>query len=135
MLDFGFYNRDCMEGMKEFPDKYFDLAIVDPPYGGGASQNVHVEREREDCMEASQTMRAENDPVSADGLTATISAARTGGGWTKRFQRERPGRRAQICAIGTSHLRRNISTNWREFPKCRLYGAGIISTYRLHDAF
>lgn len=36
MLDFGFYNMDCMEGMKEFPDKYFDLAIVDPPYGIGA---------------------------------------------------------------------------------------------------
>ena len=33
MLDFGFYNEDCMKGMKEFPDKYFDLAIVDPPYG------------------------------------------------------------------------------------------------------
>jgi len=32
MLDFGYYNMDCMEGMKEFPDKYFDLAIVDPPY-------------------------------------------------------------------------------------------------------
>lgn len=25
MLDFGFYNMDCMQGMKEFPDKYFDL--------------------------------------------------------------------------------------------------------------
>lgn len=24
---------DCMEGMKRFPDGYFDLAIVDPPYG------------------------------------------------------------------------------------------------------
>lgn len=24
---------DCMDVMKEFPDKYFDLAIVDPPYG------------------------------------------------------------------------------------------------------
>ena len=24
---------DCMEGMKQIPDKYFDLAIVDPPYG------------------------------------------------------------------------------------------------------
>ena len=24
---------DCMEGMAQFPDKYFDLAIVDPPYG------------------------------------------------------------------------------------------------------
>lgn len=33
MLDFGFYNMDCMEGMKQFPDKFFDLAIVDPPYG------------------------------------------------------------------------------------------------------
>ena len=32
MLNFGFYNMDCMEGMKEFPDKYFDIAIVDPPY-------------------------------------------------------------------------------------------------------
>lgn len=24
---------DCMEVMKGYPDKYFDLAIVDPPYG------------------------------------------------------------------------------------------------------
>lgn len=29
------YNMDCMEGMAQFPDNYFDLAIVDPPYGGG----------------------------------------------------------------------------------------------------
>lgn len=34
-MDPGFYNMDCMEGMKAFPDKFFDLAIVDPPYGGG----------------------------------------------------------------------------------------------------
>lgn len=27
------YNMDCMKGMKQFPDKYFGLAIVDPPYG------------------------------------------------------------------------------------------------------
>lgn len=33
MLDSGFYLMDCMEGMKHFPDKFFDLAIVDPPYG------------------------------------------------------------------------------------------------------
>ena len=26
---------DCNVGMKDFPDKYFDLAIVDPPYGIG----------------------------------------------------------------------------------------------------
>lgn len=38
MMDFGFYNMDCLEGMKEFPDNYFDLAIVDPPYGDGLNR-------------------------------------------------------------------------------------------------
>lgn len=28
-------NIDCIEGMKQFSDKFFDLAIVDPPYGIG----------------------------------------------------------------------------------------------------
>ena len=32
----GFYNMDCIEAMKKFPNKFFDLAIVDPPYGGGS---------------------------------------------------------------------------------------------------
>lgn len=36
----GFYNMDCMEGMKEIPDKYFDLAIVDPPYGININHNM-----------------------------------------------------------------------------------------------
>ncbi len=27
------FNMDCIEGMKQYPDNYFDLAIVDPPYG------------------------------------------------------------------------------------------------------
>lgn len=29
------YNQDCCLGMKEYPDKYFDLAICDPDYGIG----------------------------------------------------------------------------------------------------
>jgi len=32
------YNADCMEVMKTFKDKQFDLAIVDPPYGIGAGK-------------------------------------------------------------------------------------------------
>ena len=27
------YNCDCLEAMKQIPDKYFELCIVDPPYG------------------------------------------------------------------------------------------------------
>lgn len=29
------YNSDCLSAMREMPDKAFDLAIVDPPYGLG----------------------------------------------------------------------------------------------------
>ena len=29
------FHADCMETMKQYSDKYFDLAIVDPPYGIG----------------------------------------------------------------------------------------------------
>jgi len=32
------YNMDCMELMRQYPDKYFDLAVVDPPYGIGANK-------------------------------------------------------------------------------------------------
>jgi site-specific DNA-methyltransferase (adenine-specific) len=30
-----YFNEDCMVGMARYPDKHFDLAIVDPPYGIG----------------------------------------------------------------------------------------------------
>lgn len=33
------YNSDCVEGMKQYPDKYFDLAVVDPPYGAADAIN------------------------------------------------------------------------------------------------
>ena len=29
------HNMDCMEYMRTLPDKAFDLAVVDPPYGDG----------------------------------------------------------------------------------------------------
>ncbi len=34
-------NIDCMEYMAGVPDKYFDLAIVDPPYNVGRLYNSH----------------------------------------------------------------------------------------------
>ena len=34
------YNMDCMELMAQYPDKYFDLAVVDPPYGIGINVSM-----------------------------------------------------------------------------------------------
>jgi len=50
-----FKNIDCMEGMKEYPDNHFDLAIVDPPYfaeygeenyPGSAISTTNIKRNR-----------------------------------------------------------------------------------------
>ena len=43
------FHADCMEIMKQYPDKYFDLAVVDPPYGinisnGGSYYNLKGKR-------------------------------------------------------------------------------------------
>lgn len=54
MIDFGYYNMDCMQGMKEFPDKYFELAIVDPPY--------------RDKNQPTKDMRANGSMKSLDGM-------------------------------------------------------------------
>jgi len=34
------YNQDCLPAMKEMPDKAYDLAIVDPPYGIGVNHSM-----------------------------------------------------------------------------------------------
>lgn len=38
------YNMDCMELLKATPDKFYDLAIVDPPYGIGAGGKTYGKR-------------------------------------------------------------------------------------------
>ena len=46
------YKMDCMEGMKQFPDKYFDLAIIDPPYG--------LERHKRGSLRIDKSKKAES---------------------------------------------------------------------------
>lgn len=44
MLNYGFYNMNCMDGMREFPDKFFDIAVVDPPYFAGPNKRRYYGR-------------------------------------------------------------------------------------------
>lgn len=63
MLDFGYYNMDCMQGMAEFPDNYFDLAIVDPPYGikqGGEANHTRS------CIATSKDYHTFDDECAPD---------------------------------------------------------------------
>lgn len=124
------YNMDCMEYMRSLPDKAFDLAVVDPPYGGGATAQ---ERERESCTAAGQITTGASAAVSAAGGAPIISARRTGGTWARKYQRERPGRR--ISVIGILLRRPNTSQSWPASAKIKSYGAEIILPCRLRAAF
>lgn len=82
------YNMDCLDAMRQMPDKAFDLAIVDPPYGGGAgSKFVQEEKAGPTGLAAgTRTMSTTSGHDLAASLTSTISAARTGGTWAAKYQ-------------------------------------------------
>lgn len=39
-----YINGDCMEGMARYPDRYFDIAVVDPPYFSGPEKRAYYGR-------------------------------------------------------------------------------------------
>ncbi len=49
------YLMNCMDGMKQFPDKYFELAIVDPPYG------IETRGHAQDRFRMGQSLEQVND--------------------------------------------------------------------------
>lgn len=61
---------DCMDVMREYPDKYFDLAVVDPPYGGGGV--ILKDKKRQDSA----------------GTSMPIKVARTGGKWAAKYAKK-----------------------------------------------
>ena len=80
MLESGFYNMDCMEGMKGFPDGFFDLAIVDPPYGDGTGVNAKLSGGGK-----LEPIRREVRPVQASD---SAGASRTGGTWAAKYSKK-----------------------------------------------
>ena len=85
------YNADCMEAMKEFPDKFFDLAVVDPPYGSGNANDM-----------------GGGITDSAVGLTDTNrTLSRTGGTWAAKY--------AKKSLRGTLPRMESISKNFSVF--------------------
>lgn len=61
---------DCMDVMRKYPDKYFDLAVVDPPYGGGGV--ILKDKKRQDSA----------------GTSMPIKVTRTGGKWAAKYAKK-----------------------------------------------
>ena len=87
MIDFGYHNMDCMDGMREFPDKYFDLAIVDPPYGDGGVRGA--------TENASGNASTDTGTIPRGGVarqtgisprdSEKVKVHRSGGTWAEKF--------------------------------------------------
>lgn len=54
------YNMDCMEAMRHMPDKWFDLAVVDPPYRDMAENQPTKDMRKMEQWNALETNRRKN---------------------------------------------------------------------------
>lgn len=64
MMESKVYNMDCLEGMKQYSDKWFDLAVVDPPYGIGVNHNIG--RRKGDKASEYKKVYWDNEPPTAE---------------------------------------------------------------------
>lgn len=73
------FNTDCLEYMRTLPDKAFQLAIADPPYGDANSDVGGVK----DLANASIATNRVNHAGGVDLKGTTVS--RTGGTWAAKY--------------------------------------------------
>ena len=83
-----FINADCMEYLPNYPDDYFDLAICDPPYGGGGqpmpptASTLSVDDSGNGSTVTLKSTRGGADSM----LTPNVKCGRTGGTWATKYQ-------------------------------------------------
>ena len=116
----GFYNMDCMDAMKRFPDGFFDLAIVDPPYGNGGG---YLQEEKDLVSGLTATEKKVGGGIhlqkKMSGNRTEVGVTRTGGTWAEKFRKK--------LLSGTLRRGRTILKNFSASHETRLSGAQIIS--------
>lgn len=105
------YNIDCMEFMRRVPSKYFDLAVVDPPYGieKGFKATSRVRR-------YGQTKTANDDKPTAEYFTELFRVSRNQIIWGYNQQNIFRSKNSVLKNIqrssGYSYDRRKEGTSW-----------------------
>lgn len=97
------YNMDCLEYLRTVPDKYFDLACVDPPYGGGGDDN-----EYKGAVVGRFGGRFEKYHLGES--SPPIKCQRSGGTWEKKSRR-------QVGAISSDDLAPDVRNTRGRFSK------------------
>lgn len=112
------YNMDCMEYMRTLPDKSFDLAIVDPPYGdgnggsakrfGGMFGAVYGENTRAHVADAHEreTARRSITDSAEDSISAKVNQMKRAA--KKSWRGMLPQRRSIFKSLSASHATRSF---------------------------
>ena len=140
----GFYNMDCVEAMKRFPDGFFDLAIVDPPYGDGNSGIGGVRGSADGSTDTKRWNRFGNrfdrykklEPIRGRDNLPKIYAGGAHSGEPSKEQAEH-GRKntAKKSLRGTLPQGKSIFRSFSAFHAIKSFGEEITSIYRRRGAF
>jgi len=133
LLPPGLYLGDCMDYMKQFPDKYFDLAVVDPPYGSGNETGNNVAKFAGGGRFGQRFDRYKHQTAPLPSGSEMEQVLYRGG----YAEPAVPGlsATAKKSSRGTLPLERNTSTSFSASHAIRLSGAATISTFRQPAAF
>ena len=109
-------NCDCMEYMRTLPDNAFDLAICDPPYGGGNDVEL-------------------NGGGQVRGKIRPIQVNHAFGGRFERYNYPPPTTEKRRTEYrGTSHHQKITSMSYSGYHEIRLYGERTTSRCPRQDA-
>lgn len=98
---------DCMDGMKQFPDKYFDLTIVDPPYGIHINNNMGRRKGDKHFPQINGLVAYSSTGEGHEGIVYQAD------GW---FEVSRTANGAKDCRNGRKNIDTSTKIKWCRTP-------------------
>ena len=69
------FNEDCEVGLKRFPDKYFDLAICDIPYGIDVANMAYLKEMKTTVKQKNGTTKTKSHIRKSNGTKSRLNRA------------------------------------------------------------
>ena len=135
-----FFNCDCLEAMKQMPDKCIDLCICDPPYGAGFTEGGGCQgwfsKYHQSEEKSSQFCKVERERERKAKPWRTSDKTRFGGNFDRYKEQAELGltNTPKKSYRGTQPRIRNTLKNFSVSHAIRLYGAVTTLNFHLQGA-
>lgn len=82
------YNCDCVEYMRTLPDKCFQLAIADPPYGDGHGGGMIDSKAEQLSPGTRRNYPPQQRDITPSAYGNAERVTRTGGTWAEKYKKK-----------------------------------------------